>query len=345
METEARGVVTAARGGVRAPILAHRLEELRAGGAAAARAAVATTPRRVYAFCRRADDASTWRAGPAAPRAPLSGCAASWTRRTRAQRRPTRCWRAFQDVVRRRAIPRATRTSCSPGMAMDVARRALRDAGRAAALLLPRGGHRRADDVPRDGRARRARRCGSAADLGIGDAAHQHLPRRRRGLAARPRSTCRRSCSTPPRADAASDARSRSPRPRTAVKRLLAIGADASTARATRAWPALPLRCALAVRAARLIYAAIGRQIARVGFDVRAGRAVVPRRAEAVAGRACRRADAGGSLVGASRGWSHVGATAHAGRSLRRWPPSRPTSAGCASSGASTGSSTWRGSA
>ncbi|HXI56158.1 MAG TPA: squalene/phytoene synthase family protein, partial [Polyangia bacterium] len=39
----------------------------------------------------------------------------------------------------------------------------------------------------------------------------------------------------------------------------------------------LPLRCALAIRAARLIYADIGRQIARVGFDVRAGRAVVSR--------------------------------------------------------------------
>jgi 15-cis-phytoene synthase len=41
------------------------------------------------------------------------------------------------------------------------------------------------------------------------------------------------------------------------------------------AW--LPPRCALAIRAARLIYADIGRQLARVGFDVRAGRAVVSR--------------------------------------------------------------------
>jgi phytoene synthase len=39
----------------------------------------------------------------------------------------------------------------------------------------------------------------------------------------------------------------------------------------------LPLRCAFAIRAARLIYADIGRQIARAGFDVRAGRAVVSR--------------------------------------------------------------------
>jgi 15-cis-phytoene synthase len=39
----------------------------------------------------------------------------------------------------------------------------------------------------------------------------------------------------------------------------------------------LPIRCAIAIRAARLIYAEIGREIARRGFDVRAGRAVVSR--------------------------------------------------------------------
>ncbi len=39
---------------------------------------------------------------------------------------------------------------------------------------------------------------------------------------------------------------------------------------------ALPWRCALGVRAARLVYAAIGAQIARRDYDVHAGRAVVP---------------------------------------------------------------------
>jgi phytoene synthase len=38
---------------------------------------------------------------------------------------------------------------------------------------------------------------------------------------------------------------------------------------------ALPLGCVVAIHAARLIYAEIGRQIARRGFDVKAGRAVV----------------------------------------------------------------------
>jgi phytoene synthase len=40
----------------------------------------------------------------------------------------------------------------------------------------------------------------------------------------------------------------------------------------------LPMRCAVAIRAARLIYADIGRVLARRGFDVTAGRAVVSRR-------------------------------------------------------------------
>jgi phytoene synthase len=40
----------------------------------------------------------------------------------------------------------------------------------------------------------------------------------------------------------------------------------------------LPVRCAVAIRAARLIYAEIGRVIARRRYDVLAGRAVVSRR-------------------------------------------------------------------
>jgi phytoene synthase len=54
--------------------------------------------------------------------------------------------------------------------------------------------------------------------------------------------------------------------------------ADDFYASADAALPVLPLRCALGIRAARLIYAEIGRVIARRRFDVRAGRAVVPRR-------------------------------------------------------------------
>ncbi len=46
---------------------------------------------------------------------------------------------------------------------------------------------------------------------------------------------------------------------------------------ADRGLSALPPRAAWAVRSARLVYAAIGDELARVGYDVFAGRAVVPR--------------------------------------------------------------------
>ena len=59
-----------------------------------------------------------------------------------------------------------------------------------------------------------------------------------------------------------------------AVMRLL-LEADRYYASADRGIAALPWRCGLAVRAARNIYAAIGRVLARRRYDVWAGRAVV----------------------------------------------------------------------
>jgi hypothetical protein len=59
-----------------------------------------------------------------------------------------------------------------------------------------------------------------------------------------------------------------------AVEELLAI-ADRHYRAADRGIPALPWRAALAVRAARRIYSAIGARIADAGYDVTAGRAVV----------------------------------------------------------------------
>lgn len=60
-----------------------------------------------------------------------------------------------------------------------------------------------------------------------------------------------------------------------AVRDLLAI-ADRYYRSGDRGIRALPWRAALAVRAARRVYAAIGARIARTGYDVTAGRAVVP---------------------------------------------------------------------
>lgn len=65
------------------------------------------------------------------------------------------------------------------------------------------------------------------------------------------------------------------PRVELALRRLLEL-ADRYYASGERGLVALPLRVAIAVRAARLVYAAIGERIAAQGFDVHAGRAVVP---------------------------------------------------------------------
>jgi 15-cis-phytoene synthase len=59
------------------------------------------------------------------------------------------------------------------------------------------------------------------------------------------------------------------------VRRLLAEAAR-FYASGDRGLPALPWRCALAVRTARLVYAEIGSEIARARWDVLGGRAVVP---------------------------------------------------------------------
>ncbi len=58
------------------------------------------------------------------------------------------------------------------------------------------------------------------------------------------------------------------------VRRLLEE-AERFYASGDRGLPALPWRCALAVRTARLVYAAIGNEIQRAACDIRAGRAVV----------------------------------------------------------------------
>lgn len=62
---------------------------------------------------------------------------------------------------------------------------------------------------------------------------------------------------------------------RKAVARLLDV-AEGFYRSGDRGLLALPWRCAFGVRAARLVYAAIGARIARRGHDVLAGRAVVP---------------------------------------------------------------------
>ncbi len=61
----------------------------------------------------------------------------------------------------------------------------------------------------------------------------------------------------------------------TSAVRTLLAEADRYYRSGDRGLMALPFRCAFAVRAARLIYSAIGKRIARAHYDVTAGRAVV----------------------------------------------------------------------
>jgi len=82
------------------------------------------------------------------------------------------------------------------------------------------------------------------------------------------------------------------------VRRLLAE-ADCFYASADRGILDLPARGALAVRIARLVYAAIGEQLAAQGHDPLAGRAVVPRRKKLALAAL---AGAGGALSLAVRG-------------------------------------------
>jgi phytoene synthase len=89
------------------------------------------------------------------------------------------------------------------------------------------------------------------------------------------------------------------------VAELLAL-ADRYYRSADRGMRALPWRAAVAVRAARSIYSAIGGRIARAGHDVTAGRAVVPRASKLVlAGAACARTALSLPLRALSRGRAH----------------------------------------
>jgi 15-cis-phytoene synthase len=91
------------------------------------------------------------------------------------------------------------------------------------------------------------------------------------------------------------------------VRELLAI-ADRYYASGDRGLASLPWRCAFAVRAARHIYAAIGRRLERAGCDVTAGRAVVPTWHKL-------------ALVGSSALWALAQAPSRLARLARFRPP------------------------
>ncbi len=226
----------------------------------------------IYAWCRRVDDAIDL-----APRAERASALARLRRELddvysgRPLDAPT--VRAFAEVARARGIPRRYPQELLAGMEMDVARtryRSLDDlylycfrvAGVVGLMLCHVMGVRDPSALPR------------AAHLGIAmqltnvcrdvaedlDDGRVYLPGDRLGL------------------DLASAAGDR-PEVRAAVPRAverLLVEADRFYRSADVAIPELPFRCALAVRAARLIYAAIGDALRRRRHDPLPGRVVVP---------------------------------------------------------------------
>ena len=259
--------MTAARAGVGRQILAHHSKSFSLAGRLLP-AWCRDDAAALYAWCRRCDDAVDLPANPVASaraverlRAELDDVAAGAP-----QTDPVLA--GFQDVTRRHAIPLRHAHELIDGMAMDIG--SVRYQTMDELLVYC---YRVAGTVGlmmahimkvRDPAALRR-----AVDLGIAmqltnicrDVAEDerrdrvYLPEELLGV---------RGDGDPER------------RVATAVKDLLRR-ADAFYRSGDQGLARLPLRCALAIRAARLIYADIGRQIARVGFDVRAGRAVVSR--------------------------------------------------------------------
>lgn len=228
----------------------------------------------LYTFCRLADDAIDL-VEPEAQPAALAELRRSLDAVYRNEPQSDVRWRAFQELVRRRGIPREYPEELLEGMAMDTAGvhyQTLED------LLLYC--HRVAGVVGlmmchvlglHDARALR-----NAAHLGIGmqltnicrDVAEDW----RLGRLYLPLDLLRDSL-TGPRQGALP------PASRDAIERVtreLLAEAERFYASGDAGMHALPARAAFSVRAARFIYAAIGRRIRRPGYDAYTMRAVVP---------------------------------------------------------------------
>ena len=223
----------------------------------------------LYAWCRRCDDAVDGPRDATARAAAVAELRAELARIYGAGVESDPVLAGFQEIVRRHAIPRRHPEELVSGMAMDVGTVRYRNLD---GLLLYC--YRAAGTVGlmmaqimgvRDRAALRR-----AADLGIAmqltnicrDVA-EDAARDRVYLPADVLESCRR-------------LRDPGGEVGRAVAELLRH-ADGFYASADAGLSALPVRCAIGIRAARLIYAEIGRVIARRHFDTGAGRAVVSR--------------------------------------------------------------------
>jgi phytoene synthase len=220
----------------------------------------------LYAWCRRCDDA--------VDDAPDAGAAREALARLRTELDGVYGGAAladpvlagFQDLARRRALPRGPADELLDGMAMDLGRVRYatfddllvychRVAGTVGLLMAHLMG------VRDPGALRRADDLGIAMQLT--NICRDVVEDERRDRVYLPAELLGGGLPSEV-----------GPRTRAAVSALLAR-ADGYYRSGDAGLPALPAACAGAIRAARLIYADIGRVLARRGFDVWAGRAVV----------------------------------------------------------------------
>ena len=233
----------------------------------------------LYAFCRLADDAVDVEGGPTEP-----GRAAALARlRVRLDRAyagtpmPVPADRAFAAVVVRHAIPRELPEALLEGLAWDAEGRryetldelhgyAARVAGSVGVMMAVLMGVRDRDAL--------ARACDLGAAMQLTNIARDVGEDARNGRLYLPLAWLREEGVD---AEAFLAAPAFSPAIGRLVTRLLAE-ANRLYAAGTRGIGALPLVCRPGIGAARLLYAAIGDEVARRGHDSVASRAVVPTR-------------------------------------------------------------------
>ena len=236
----------------------------------------------VYSWCRRADDAVDL-APPAEQPAALARLRAELDGVYAGEAQGDLVLAAFQEVVARYRIPREYPAELLAGMEMDVLGQRYPDMHtllcycyRVASTVGLMMSH--VMGVTHDGALRNAAHLGMAMQLTNicrdvledWDMGRLYVP-----------ADVLAGCGIEDLTEALDDPlgapfpeRAREPM-RKAVARLLAE-AEGFYRSGDRGLLALPWRCAFGVRAARLVYAAIGTRIARRGHDVLAGRAVVP---------------------------------------------------------------------
>ncbi len=223
----------------------------------------------LYAWCRRCDDAVDGPRNADARAAAVVQLRAELARIYGGGVENDPVLAGFQEVVRRHAIPRRYAEELVDGMAMDVGEvryqtfdelllYCYRAAGTVGLMMAHVMGVRNWSVLRR------------AVDLGVAmqltNICRDVAEDERRNRVYLPKDVLE-ACRRP------GDPQGEVPR---AVAELLRR-ADEFYASADAGLTALPVRCAIGIRAARLIYAELGRVIARRHFDVRAGRAVVSR--------------------------------------------------------------------